>query len=513
MDADSMAVIQGVAASLQACGGFMATAESCTGGLIAAQATALAGSSAWFDRGFVTYSNAAKREQLGVDEALLQRFGAVSEEVVRAMALGALTHSQAQLSVAVTGIAGPTGAVPGKPVGTVWIGWAWRASPADRPQVVARLHRFDGDRQAVRAATAQAAWAGCAAQLAALRPKGSADAARSDADAGTASTRTVRLAWCAEMPPEQREAWVDQLRPRLDAVARDEGALLDWLADARLNEADVAIVAQPTQAAWSTLSASPRLRWVQSLWAGVDRLLGWAPLPEGVALTRMVDPALRDAMVGSAVWAVIGLHRGFDDYRDQQAQASWLPRPQRQPGECEVLILGRGALGGAVAQQLRTLGYRVSAWGGAQATLADSQGALLVWETDGQGLSAWQRADIVVNLLPLTAATRGLLDACLFARLKTGAHLVNLARGGHVIEDDLLQALETRQIGRAVLDVFQTEPLPSSHPFWRHPRVTVWPHVAALTDPRTASDVVADNLRRWLRGEPLRHRVDRSRGY
>jgi glyoxylate/hydroxypyruvate reductase len=512
MDADLLTRVNGTAQALLARGWLMATAESCTGGLIAAQATSLSGSSAWFDRGFVTYSNAAKREQLGVDETLLQRFGAVSEEVVRAMVLGALTHSQAQISVAVTGIAGPTGAVPGKPVGTVWIGWAWRPSASSPAQVVTRLHHFVGDRQAVRAATAQAAWAGCEAQLSALGDAVVTASQRLD-DHTVAPPRTVNLAWCAEMPPALRQIWADQLMPRMEAVARAERAELVWLADDRLHEADIAIVAQPPQNAWAQLTASPRLTWVQSLWAGVDRLLGWAPLPEQVQLTRMVDPALRDAMVGSAVWAVIGLHRGFDDYRGQQARAQWLPRPQRQPSECEVLILGRGALGAAVGQQLRALGYRVGAWGGASASLDDTQAALLAWDVDAQGRSAWQRAEIVVNLLPLTPSTRGLLSVPLLGRLKPGAHLVNLARGGHLVEGDLLAALGAGQVGRAVLDVFETEPLPPEHPFWHHPRITVWPHVAALTDPRTASTVVADNLQRWLRGEPLAHTVDRRRGY
>jgi glyoxylate/hydroxypyruvate reductase len=513
MDADLLTRVNATAQALQARGWLMATAESCTGGLIAAQATSLSGSSAWFDRGFVTYSNAAKREQLGVGETLLQRFGAVSEEVVRAMALGALTHSQAQISVAVTGIAGPTGAVPGKPVGTVWIGWAWRVSASSPPQVIARLHHFDGDRQAVRAATAREAWAGCEAQLLALGDAVVAASQRLDDGTEAPPPRIVNLAWCAEMPPAFRQTWADQLMPRLEAVARAERAQLVWLTDHRLHEADIAIVAQPPQNAWAQLIASPRLRWVQSLWAGVDRLLGWSPLPAQVELTRMVDPALRDAMVGSAVWAVIGLHRGFDDYRDQQARAQWLPRPQRQPGECEVLILGRGALGGAVGQQLRALGYRVVVWGGASESVVATQDALLAWDVDGQGVSAWQRAEIVVNLLPLTPATRGLLSAPLLGRLKPGAHLVNLARGGHVVEDDLLRALEAGQVGRAVLDVFETEPLPPDHPFWRHPRITVWPHVAALTDPHMASTVVADNLQRWLRGEPLAHVVDRRKGY
>ena len=128
-------------------GWMMATAESCTGGLIAGACTALSGSSAWFERGFVTYSNEAKTELLGVDAALIAAHGAVSEPVARAMAFGAVRHSRAQLSVAVTGVAGPTGGSPEKPVGTVWFGWS----------VLGLLHsevrHFDGDRAVVRAAT------------------------------------------------------------------------------------------------------------------------------------------------------------------------------------------------------------------------------------------------------------------------------------------------------------------------------------------------------------------------
>jgi nicotinamide-nucleotide amidase len=125
----------------------LATAESCTGGMIAAACTDLAGSSQWFERGFVTYSNAAKTELLGVDAALLQQHGAVSEATVRAMAQGAVSRSHAQVGVAVTGVAGPTGGSPDKPVGTVWFGFMVDG------QLTSELHRFGGDRAAVRAAT------------------------------------------------------------------------------------------------------------------------------------------------------------------------------------------------------------------------------------------------------------------------------------------------------------------------------------------------------------------------
>ena len=126
---------------------FLATAESCTGGMISAACTDLAGSSAWFERGFVTYSNAAKTASLGVDAELIQQHGAVSQPVAEAMVRGAISHSLAQVAVAVTGVAGPTGGSVEKPVGTVWFGWA---TPAG---VVTEMRRFDGDRAAVRAAT------------------------------------------------------------------------------------------------------------------------------------------------------------------------------------------------------------------------------------------------------------------------------------------------------------------------------------------------------------------------
>ena len=130
----------------------LATAESCTGGMIAAACTDLAGSSAWFERGFVTYSNEAKTQMLGVDASLITRHGAVSEEVVRAMVQGAIAHSRAQIAVAVTGVAGPTGGSAAKPVGTVWFGFA---TPAG---VVTEMQRFAGDRAAVRAVSVQHAF-------------------------------------------------------------------------------------------------------------------------------------------------------------------------------------------------------------------------------------------------------------------------------------------------------------------------------------------------------------------
>lgn len=148
-DLDVPALVLQLAELLQHRRWMMATAESCTGGLIAGACTDLSGSSAWFERGFVTYSNAAKAELLGIDAALIEAHGAVSEPVARAMAEGAIARSQAQAAVAVTGVAGPTGGSPDKPVGTVWFGWSVDG------RVRTERRRFDGDRATVRAATVQ----------------------------------------------------------------------------------------------------------------------------------------------------------------------------------------------------------------------------------------------------------------------------------------------------------------------------------------------------------------------
>jgi nicotinamide-nucleotide amidase len=147
-EADALALVAPLADALRARGWTMTAAESCTGGLIAAACTALAGSSDWFERGFVTYSNAAKTEMLGVDAALIASHGAVSEPVACAMAEGALVHSTADLAVAVTGIAGPAGAVPGKPVGTVWLAVAQRGAAAQAERL-----QLGGDRASVREQT------------------------------------------------------------------------------------------------------------------------------------------------------------------------------------------------------------------------------------------------------------------------------------------------------------------------------------------------------------------------
>jgi glyoxylate/hydroxypyruvate reductase len=289
---------------------------------------------------------------------------------------------------------------------------------------------------------------------------------------------------------DERQAWWQALRVAAPQCSwyRDDEPFDRTLIDA-------AVVANPEP---GVLAQLPKLRLIQSLWAGVDKLLADTTLPAQVPLARMVDPAMNAAMAESALWAVLGLHRRFFDYAAQQSRAQWLPLPQRRADEVRVLVLGAGQMGMAVAQRLTAQGYRVTSWRARDpAPLTD----------------ALRDAEIAINLLPLTPATRGLLGARCFAALPPGASIVNLARGAHVVDADLLAALGSGHLHRAVLDVFHSEPLPSDHPFWHHPQITVLPHVAALTDERSAAQVVAGNLRALACSQPVANVVDRTRGY
>jgi glyoxylate/hydroxypyruvate reductase A len=308
----------------------------------------------------------------------------------------------------------------------------------------------------------------------------------------------MRALLCGSFEDAERREWWRALQHAAPEV--------DWLLQPS-PEVEVAVVANPPP---GSLQGLPALRLIQSLWAGVDRLLADPTLPAGVPVARMVDPAMSRAMAQTALWAVLSLHRGFFAYARQQREARWQPLPQRRADEVRVLVLGLGAMGRAVALALHGQGYAVCGWrreaGEAVDGLRQAHGM--------QALpSLLAQADIVLNLLPLTPDTRGLVDRRFLAAMRPGASLVNLARGAHVVDEDLLAALDAGHLADAVLDVFATEPLPPDHRYWRHPRVTVLPHAAALTDPRTAAAVVAQNLRALAAGQPLQHLVQRGRGY
>jgi len=255
-----------------------------------------------------------------------------------------------------------------------------------------------------------------------------------------------------------------------------------------------------------TLDFSPfrRARLVQSLWAGVERIVTNPTLTQ--PLCRMVDPGLARGMAEYCAGWALRAHLGMDRLAQDGVWRNRLAPPLA--AERGVTVLGMGELGQAVAAALAGLGFRVAGWSRSGRPVPGVQ--VLAGDALPQALS---RAEILICLLPDTAGTRNLLDAGRLALLPAGATVINAGRGTLIDETALLEALERGRPGHAVLDVFQSEPLPPGHPFWAHPQVTVTPHVAAETRPASAAPVVAANLRRAMRGQPLLHLVDRKRGY
>ena len=275
-----------------------------------------------------------------------------------------------------------------------------------------------------------------------------------------------------------------------------------------VGDIDVALVANPPRGG---LTALPGLRLIHSLWAGVDGLLSDPSVPAHVPLVRMVDPEMAQTMAQTALWSVLGVHRQFFDYAAAQRQARWSPQDARGAAQdWTIAVLGLGQMGMTVAADLAAHGYRVLGW----RRQSTAPAPRLELHTGPAGLDAVLRqADVVINLLPLTAQTRHLFCKPLLSTMKKGAAFANFGRGSQVVEADLLSALDEGHLSRAILDVFETEPLPAGHRFWSHPAVTVLPHVAAQTHPRSASQVVARNIATWRAGGAVADLVDRARGY
>jgi glyoxylate/hydroxypyruvate reductase A len=253
----------------------------------------------------------------------------------------------------------------------------------------------------------------------------------------------------------------------------------------------------------------PRLRCIASLGFGVDHVLRDPDLPAGVPVTRIVDQGMIDAMSAYVLTAVLSYTGQFHLYREDQAQKHWKARRPKQPQEVRVGIMGLGNLGADAARKLRSLGFPVCGWSRTAKALEG-----ISCFAGNEGLEGFlSRTDILICLLPLTPATAGILNRQTLSQLPAGAYVINAARGEHLVEEDLLMALESGQISGACLDVFRKEPLPESHPFWSHPRVTVTPHVASITYPKAVAPQIIDNYHRVRAGQSPLHVVEVQRGY
>lgn len=311
-------------------------------------------------------------------------------------------------------------------------------------------------------------------------------------------TRPVLLYACAGV---DTAAWLEALRCELPQVE-----LRVWPDAGNLADIQFAFVWRYPP---GMLARLPKLRAIFSLGAGVESILRDPELPREVPLVRMVDPALAIGMNEFVLMCVLHYHRQMDVHAENQRQRTWSRLVPPLPQDRRVGILGLGELGGLCAGTLVKHGFDVAGW----SRTARAIEGVHTFAGVEQLPEFLRRTEILVCLLPLTPSTENIINNANLAHLPRGAYFINVARGQHVVDADLIAALDSGQLAAATLDVFREEPLPAEHPFWVHRRITVAPHIAAITQVKTAARTLAANLNRCLAGDAPANVVDRRRGY
>lgn len=319
----------------------------------------------------------------------------------------------------------------------------------------------------------------------------------------------IRARWCAEiealLPGARAFGWMPPGEAAL-AASGNAGAPGSGAAQAAPLHADYAIGWGPTAAFFESVRG---LKAFFSTGAGVDHVLREPAYPGELPLIRLEDAGMGQQMAEYCSYEVIRLYHHRARYAAQQRAGSWLALEPPPRAEFGVGVLGLGVLGAMVARTLADFGYPVR---GYAQTPKDVPGVTCF--SGEQALPAFLAGcRVLILMLPLTAATAGLVNRRLLAMLPAGAHLVNVARGGLIVDEDLLAALDSGQLAGATLDVFHQEPLPAGHPFWTHPGVRITPHIAAITLVPESARQVAAKIERLERGLPVSGVVERSRGY
>ena len=281
--------------------------------------------------------------------------------------------------------------------------------------------------------------------------------------------------------------------------------VVDLLSD-RGRMCDVALVWAPPPNAFAGL---PNLKGIILQGQGVDHMMADPTTPQDIPLVRLVDPEMAAALSHWAILAALDFWRDGPYYRQQQAQKIWAPKPQRLAQGGVVGVMGVGAIGSVIATRFAGLGFQVKGWARSPRQLASVDVYAGLDRLD----EFLQDVQILVSVLPLTRQTRGIMNADLFSKLAPGACVINGGRGPQIVEQDLLAALASGQLGAAVLDVFDSEPLPTTHAFWSHDKIAVWPHVAAQTNPQSAAEQVAAAITAIMAGQTPANQVDWQRGY
>ncbi|MGM8851961.1 2-hydroxyacid dehydrogenase [Salinicola halophyticus] len=267
-----------------------------------------------------------------------------------------------------------------------------------------------------------------------------------------------------------------------------------------------AVVWKPADGAFLPFA---NLKAIVSLGAGIDHVLADTKLPRQIPIIRTVGTDLTQRMREYVALHVLSHHRDMPTISANQRARQWKQLVVPPATDRPVGVMGLGNLGSAAASTLSALGFETLGWSRTQREIE----GITTFAGDAEFAAFLGRCEILVCLLPLTDATMGILNAKLFAKLPKGASVINVGRGPHLVDDDLLAALDSGQLSHATLDVFHVEPLPSEHPFWSHPRITVTPHIASLIDAPTGSRIVAANIERFEREGSVPDLADAERGY
>lgn len=253
----------------------------------------------------------------------------------------------------------------------------------------------------------------------------------------------------------------------------------------------------------------PNLKAVSSLGAGADHLLQDEYLPDDIDICRVVSPSLIQQMKEYVLGAVLNIQRNFVHYIRQKDQGTWQPHHHPLGTDLNIGVMGLGKLGRPVAQVLTQMGYQVSGWARSSQKIENVETFAGPTERD----DFLQSIQILICLLPLTDETEGILNLDTFKQLKKNAWIINAARGEHLVDEDLIYALDSNILQGAWLDVFSEEPLPDKHAFWNRDSIVITPHIASITKPKEVADQIVENYKRALSGMELNFKVDRNRGY
>ncbi|KQP02925.1 glyoxylate/hydroxypyruvate reductase A [Pseudorhodoferax sp. Leaf265] len=298
--------------------------------------------------------------------------------------------------------------------------------------------------------------------------------------------------------PEKPEPWVHGLQQALP-----EAEVLAW--EPGQPAADYAVVWAPPQ---SFIDAQPKLRGLFNIGAGVDALMQLR-IPAGTRIVRLDDAGMSVQMAEYVCHALIRHFREFDVYEAEARAGRWVYRKPRERADFPVGILGLGVLGERVAKAVAQFEFPVLGWSRSRKEIE----GVRTFAGEARLGDFLVGTRVLVNLLPLTDATRGILNKTTLSALQPGGYLINIARGGHLVEDDLIPLLDSGKLAGATLDVFETEPLPAAHPFWQHPKISITPHGSARTLRRESIAQIAGKITALARGEAVAGVVDPERGY